>query len=49
MFHILKSLHDFFIINPMNYIFLNVHSLTIIYLLISHSLIYFKFVKISMV
>ena len=35
-FHILKSLHDIFIINPMIYISFNVHNQTIIHLLISH-------------
>ena len=36
MFHILKSLHDIFIINPMRYIFFNVYNQIIIYSLISH-------------
>ena len=35
-FHILKSLYDIFIINPMIYISFNVHNQTIIHLLISH-------------
>ena len=36
MFHILKSLHDIFIINPMSYISFNIYSQIIIYSLISH-------------
>ena len=36
MFHILKLLNDFFIINPPSYIFFNLHSQAIIHLLISH-------------
>ena len=37
-FHILKPLHDRFIINPTSYIFFNVYSQTIIQPLISHSI-----------
>ena len=36
MFHILKLLNDFFIINPTSYIFFNVHSQAITHPLISH-------------
>ena len=36
MFHILKLLHDIFIINPTNYISFNIHSQAIIHQLISH-------------
>ena len=35
IFHILKLLYDFFIINPTSYIYFNVHNQTIIYPLIS--------------
>ena len=37
--HILKLLHDNFIINPISYIFFNVHNQTIIHSLIFHSLL----------
>ena len=36
MFHILKSLHDIFIINLTNYISFNLHNQKIIHQLISH-------------
>ena len=40
-FHILKPLHDKFIINPTSYIFFNVHSQTIIQPLIPHLIVQF--------
>ena len=46
IFHILKLLHDFFIINPTSYIYFNVHNQTIIHLLISYLIDYFEFAKI---
>ena len=36
IFHVLKLLHDFFIINPMSYIYFNVHNQIITHPLISH-------------
>ena len=36
MFHILKLLHDIFIVNATGYISFNVHSQVIIYQLITH-------------
>ena len=46
IFHILKLLHDFFIINPTSYIYFNVHNQTIIHPLISYLIDYFEFAKI---
>ena len=46
MFHILKSLHDIFVINPTSNISFNVYSQTSIYSLISYFIDLFQIVKI---
>ena len=42
IFHILKLLHDLFIINPTSYIYFNVHNQTITHPLISHLIDLFR-------
>ena len=42
IFHILKLLHDFFIINPTSYIYFNVYTKTHIHPLISHLIDLFR-------
>ena len=42
IFHILKLLHDFFIINPTSYIYFNVYNQTNIHPLISHLIDLFR-------